>query len=225
MTNPRTATPHPAHDGEVPPPRPPRTRHPTPSPPRPRAGGSDLTRGTAVCSCSHRSKRPPRRPRSGVRRRATRVLRPSSRPPRLCGDQAPGGRGIQSAPPPMGPSHRLTYREFDGPTAQHLPVRQVIAFEPRKDGRPFTVTAARLGRTKGVPLAELDELPNVTPAVGPSKEAGRPIGPARRPLPPDLEQGLKALDGQPSASGAVRTPGNQLAASRRGSPRKPSRER
>jgi hypothetical protein len=127
---------------------------------------------------------------------------------------------------PMGPSHRLTYREFDGPTAQHLPVRQVIAFEPRKDGRPFTVTAARLGRTKGVPLAELDELPNVTPAVGPSKEARRPAGPARRALPPDLEQALKALDGLPSASGAARTPSDhQRSTNRRSSPGKPSRER
>ena len=38
---------------------------------------------------------------------------------------------------PMGPSHRLTYREFDGPSADHLPVRQAVAFEPRKDGRPL----------------------------------------------------------------------------------------
>ncbi|MEU8227668.1 hypothetical protein [Kribbella sp. NPDC048915] len=71
---------------------------------------------------------------------------------------------------PMGPSHRLTYREFDGSSQSHLPVRQVIAFAPRKDGEIFNQTAARLGRTRGVALEELDHLPTVRPAVGPARK-------------------------------------------------------
>ena len=98
---------------------------------------------------------------------------------------------------PMGPSHRLTYREFEGPSESHLPVRQVIAFAPRKDGEIFTQTAIRLGRTRGVTLDELDHLPTVRPAVGPGKEADRPIAPPRLPLRPDLTQALKALEGLP----------------------------
>ncbi|MET9276097.1 hypothetical protein [Kribbella sp. NPDC003557] len=98
---------------------------------------------------------------------------------------------------PMGPSHRLTYREFEGPSESHLPVRQVIAFAPRKDSEIFTQTAIRLGRTRGVALDELDHLPTVRPAVGPGKEADRPIAPPRLPLPPDLTQALKALEGLP----------------------------
>ncbi|GAA3594839.1 hypothetical protein [Kribbella ginsengisoli] len=107
---------------------------------------------------------------------------------------------------PMGPSHRLTYREFNGPSPDHLPVRQVLAFAPRKDGRPFEVTAIRLGRTRGTPLAELDTLPNVEPAVGPDKDPTPPIAPIRRPLPPDLAQAMKALEGTPPASGAATPP-------------------
>lgn len=107
---------------------------------------------------------------------------------------------------PMGPSHRLTYREFNGPSPDHLPVRQVLAFEPRKDGRPFEVTATRLDRTRGTPLAELDTLPNVEPAVGPDKDPARPIAPIRRPLPPDLAQAMKGLEGNSPASGAATPP-------------------
>jgi hypothetical protein len=95
---------------------------------------------------------------------------------------------------PMGPSHRLTYREFEGPTAGDLPIRQPIAFEPRKDGRPFEVTAGRLGRTRGVPMSELQNLPNVAPAMGEAKDASRPVAPARQALPADLAQAMKGLE-------------------------------
>jgi len=106
---------------------------------------------------------------------------------------------------PMGPSHRLTYREFDGLTSVDLPVRQIIAFEPRKNGRPFEVTARRLGRTKGVVLSELDNLPNARPAVGPNKDAFRPVSPVRMPLPPDIAQAMRALNGLSPASAVATT--------------------
>ncbi|ADB33657.1 hypothetical protein Kfla_4639 [Kribbella flavida DSM 17836] len=108
---------------------------------------------------------------------------------------------------PLGPSHRLTYREFAAAGPGQLPVRQVLAFEPRRDGRPFTVTAQRLDRRRGVPLAELDSLPNVTPATGRNKDPNRPITPVRRPLPPDLAQAVNALTGlRPAASAAQPRP-------------------
>ncbi|RZU22296.1 hypothetical protein EV645_0377 [Kribbella rubisoli] len=96
---------------------------------------------------------------------------------------------------PMGPSHRVSYREFEGPTESSLPVRQVVAFAPRKNGEIFDVTANRLGRSKGVALDELDHLPTVRPITGPGKEPDRLIGPPRMALPPDLAQSLKALEG------------------------------
>ncbi|HYU84694.1 MAG TPA: hypothetical protein VEK80_07790 [Kribbellaceae bacterium] len=37
---------------------------------------------------------------------------------------------------PMGPSHRVVYRDYDGTAEDPRPVRQAVAFEPRKDGRP-----------------------------------------------------------------------------------------
>ncbi|WP_327636121.1 hypothetical protein OHB24_39750 [Kribbella sp. NBC_00482] len=98
---------------------------------------------------------------------------------------------------PMGPSHRVTYREFEGPTESSLPVRQVVAFAPRKDGEIFDVTANRLGRSKGVALDKLDHLPTVRPVTGPDKEADRLVTPPRMQLPPDLAQAFKALEGLP----------------------------
>ncbi|GAA1576748.1 hypothetical protein GCM10009789_32810 [Kribbella sancticallisti] len=127
----------------------------------------------------------------------------------------------------MGPSHRLIYREFEGAAADHPPVRQVMAFEPRKDGRPFEVAANRLGRTRGAPLAELDSLPNVEPAVGPGKDPTRPIAPVRRPLPPDLAQAMKGLEGVPPAAGAATPPRGDLERpiGPRHTPGSPTRER
>ncbi|MFG1912382.1 hypothetical protein [Kribbella sp. NPDC048928] len=127
---------------------------------------------------------------------------------------------------PMGPSHRLTYREFEGPTPDHLPVRQVIAFAPRKNGEIFDVTANRLGRSKGVALGELDHLPTVRPAVGPGKEADRPIAPPRMALPPDLAQAFKAMDGLAPPTNSAPQATNQLPAARRRPPgRGPSQEK
>jgi hypothetical protein len=128
---------------------------------------------------------------------------------------------------PMGPSHRLTYREFEGPIAGDLPIRQPIAFEPRKDGRPFEVTAGRLGRTRGVPMSELQNLPNVAPAMGEAKDASRPVAPARQALPADLAQAMKGLEGLPPAAGAATPPtgDHQRPASRGGPSGGPTRER
>lgn len=127
---------------------------------------------------------------------------------------------------PMGPSHRLTYREFEGPTPDHLPVRQVIAFAPRKNGEVFDVTANRLGRSKGVALDELDHLPTVRPAVGPGKEADRPIAPPRMALPADLAQAFKAMDGlTPPTNSASQATNHPPAAQRRSPGRGPSQEK
>jgi hypothetical protein len=104
---------------------------------------------------------------------------------------------------PRGPSHRLIYREFDATGSGQLPVRQVITFAPRRDGRPFEITAHRLGRAPGVPLAELDHLPTYAPRFG--REPGRPVTPPRQPLPPDLAQALKALEGAAPAPGVTST--------------------
>ena len=123
---------------------------------------------------------------------------------------------------PMGPSHRLTYREFDGPTESHLPVRQVVAFAPRKDGEIFDVSATRLGRTKGVALDELDHLPTVRPATGPAKEAGRPVGPPRMPLPPDLAQAFKAMEGLAPPTSTAPPATNQMPTVQRNTPNRGS---
>jgi hypothetical protein len=127
---------------------------------------------------------------------------------------------------PMGPSHRVTYREFEGPTESSLPVRQVVAFAPRKNGEIFDVTANRLGRSKGVALDELDHLPTVRPATGPDKELDRPVGPPRMALPDDLAQSLKALEGiAPPTSTPPTTTTHQPAAQRNTSNRGPSQSR
>lgn len=123
---------------------------------------------------------------------------------------------------PMGPSHRLTYREFDGPTPADDPVRQVIAFEPRKDGEAFTVTADRLGRSRGVPLDQLEPLPPRPLEVDP--EAVRP---PRQPLPAELAAAIKALGGQRPATEAVNTPpaDQERPPERRTTPGSPSLDR
>ncbi|MFF0341886.1 hypothetical protein [Kribbella sp. NPDC004875] len=127
---------------------------------------------------------------------------------------------------PMGPSHRVTYREFEGSSESSLPVRQVIAFAPRKDGEIFDVTANRLGRSKGVGLEELDHLPTVRPAVGPGKEAGRPVAPPRMPLTPELAQAFKALEGLPPPTSSPPTTTNHEPAAQRNKPnRGTSRDR
>jgi hypothetical protein len=107
---------------------------------------------------------------------------------------------------PMGPSHRVVYREYDGTAEDPRPVRQAVAYEPRKDGRPFTVAAERLQRREGVSLEELADVQNVEPMVGPGKDPRRPVGPIRRPLPPDLEGAMRAATNPTPAHTAASPP-------------------
>lgn len=86
----------------------------------------------------------------------------------------------------MGPSHRLIYREFEPTGDDPRPIRQIVAFEHRKDGLPFKVAAERLGRDKGAEYPGLAGLPNTRPAVGKQKDPNRPITPYRMPLPADV---------------------------------------
>jgi hypothetical protein len=99
----------------------------------------------------------------------------------------------------LGPSHRLLYREFE-PEDGGLPYREVVAFEPRRDDRPFDVAAARLGRARGVKCQSLNGAAATSHAA-----------PIRQPLPPDLRKALAAASGVASASQAVnpRTPAQQ----------------
>ncbi|TDW84528.1 hypothetical protein EV137_7342 [Kribbella pratensis] len=92
----------------------------------------------------------------------------------------------------LGPSHRLIYREFEAEDGGP-PYRQVIAFEPRRDDRPFDVAAARLGRERGVRIHEFRPVVRTDPPA--------PIRPA---LPQDLRTALAAASGVAPASGAVR---------------------
>ena len=93
----------------------------------------------------------------------------------------------------LGPSHRLIYREFEAEDGGP-PYRQVIAFEPRKDDRPFDVAAARLGRERGVRLREFRPVVHTDPPA-----------PIRQALPQDLRIALAAASGVAPASGAVRS--------------------
>jgi hypothetical protein len=93
----------------------------------------------------------------------------------------------------LGPSHRLIYREFEAEDGGP-PYRQVIAFEPRKDDRPFDVAAARLGRERGVRLHQFRPVVHTDPPA-----------PIRQALPHDLRIALAAASGVAAASGAVRS--------------------
>lgn len=101
----------------------------------------------------------------------------------------------------FGPSHRLTYQEFEGNEADPRPIRRAVAFEPRKDGRPFEVTAQRLDRNVGVPL----------PGLGAAKAAearrgGGPPAPVRMPLDPALRDAMRAASNPAPASRAAVKP-------------------
>lgn len=88
---------------------------------------------------------------------------------------------------PMGASHRMIYREFEPAGDDPRPIRQIVAFEHRKDGLPFKVAAERLGRLiQGRAVPELAHIPSIKPATGRKKDPNRPISPYRMPLPPDL---------------------------------------
>jgi len=102
----------------------------------------------------------------------------------------PESRGNQE----LGPSHRLLYREFE-PEDGGPPYREVIAFEPRKEDRPFDIAATRLGRDRG---ERHSALPMPTPTS--------PAAPTRQPLPPDLRIALAAASNVASARGATTIP-------------------
>ncbi|TDO69670.1 hypothetical protein EV651_101715 [Kribbella sp. VKM Ac-2571] len=112
---------------------------------------------------------------------------------------------------PLGPSHRLTYREFDplprvedgrvvaDPDAQ--PYRHVVAFVHRADD-PAAVTGDRLGRTRGLLEPELHGLGGgERPSVGPQRE-GAPTTPHRIPVPGDLLKAAQILRDSPPAGTA-----------------------
>ena len=122
--------------------------------------------------------------------------------------------------PELGPSHRLLYREFEaednGP-----PYREIVAFERRKDDRPFHIAAARLNRPLGM---RLDRLHRTTgPQTHPAANEAAPI---RQRLPPDLRKALAAASDVVPARGAVTSnPSPQTTAATRQHPDPPSRDR
>lgn len=91
---------------------------------------------------------------------------------------------------PLGPSHRLIYREFDPPSDSRTAIREVICFGPRADGRVFEVAGQELQRTRTTELDTLRNLPNSKPAVGPNMDPDRPISPVRLPLTPEVAAAL-----------------------------------
>jgi hypothetical protein len=99
----------------------------------------------------------------------------------------------------LGPSHRLIYREFEAEDGG-APYREVIAFEPRKDDRPFEVAAARLGREAGMRYQAVSAATRIALSSVPQSGASAPI---RQPLPPDLRAALAAASDVPPARGAV----------------------
>jgi len=104
------------------------------------------------------------------------------------------------------PSHRMIYREFEPIGDDPRPVRQIIAFEHRKDGLPFTVAAQRLGRLQGFAAPELADLANVAPATGRKKDPDRPVPPYRLPLPPDLVAAVSTAQRTLPQHGHIRSP-------------------
>jgi hypothetical protein len=100
----------------------------------------------------------------------------------------------------LGPSHRLIYREFEAEDGGP-PYREVIAFEPRKNDRPFQVAAARLGREAGVRSEAVRAATRI--ALGTVAQSG-PTAPIRQPLPPDLRKAVAVASGVASATGAVK---------------------
>lgn len=107
---------------------------------------------------------------------------------------------------PMGPSHRMIYREYEPPVDDPRPVREVLAFEHRKGGLPYEVAATAINRQRGRAVDSLHHLPAPRPAVGADKDPDRPITPPRLPLPTDLAAA--------SATSSRRFPGRPAEATR-----------
>jgi len=91
---------------------------------------------------------------------------------------------------PMGPSHRMIYREYEPPADDPRPVREVLAFEHRKGGSPYAVAALAVNRQQGRAVDSLKHLPAPRPALGRDKDPDRPVTPPRLPLPTDLAAAL-----------------------------------
>ncbi len=136
----------------------------------------------------------------------------------------------------LGPSHRVTYREFDPlpkvengrvvPDPSALPYRHVVAFEHRADD-PAAVTGNRLGRTRGFPMRDLQGLGGGRPSVGPQR-AGARTTPNRVPAPPDLIKTAALLKANAPAADALRAPnaaGDAAARRTFGPSRGPNKER
>lgn len=109
---------------------------------------------------------------------------------------------------PMGPSHRMTYREFEPlpkveggrvvPDPEAQAFRHVVAFVHRSED-PAAVTGERLGRERGRPDRALYGLSGGgRPSVGPRQESGQTT-PHRIQVPPDLLQAARMLSGSPPA--------------------------
>jgi hypothetical protein len=116
---------------------------------------------------------------------------------------------------PMGPSHRLVYREFeplptveDGRVVQDpnaTPYREAVAFAHRSQD-PAAIAGAALGRTRGLPERDLHGVTGGgRPSVGPQQQ-GVQTTPHRVPVPRDLIRQAAILRDSPPA-GSRATPG------------------
>jgi hypothetical protein len=112
-----------------------------------------------------------------------------------------------------GASHRLIYREFEAEDGGP-PYREAICFEHRRDDRPFTVAANRLGRDAGVRR-------DTVKTYGASSD----ISPVRQDLPPDIRRALAAASNVAPARNAPTTPRTPDPPTRRGNRDNPGRER
>lgn len=99
---------------------------------------------------------------------------------------------------PLGPSHRMIYREYDPPRAPDLPVREIVAFAPRADGQSFGTAGDELNRTRGAELETLEGFLNTKPALGPDKDPGRAVSPPRLRPTPDIAAAIATrISGSP----------------------------
>lgn len=88
----------------------------------------------------------------------------------------------------FGASHRMIYREFDGTPQDPTPVREVVAFAPRKDGQSFRQAQVNLARAMSVSLPNLGEDSEIA-----RESRSKPPAPVRQPLPPELAIRLGAV--------------------------------
>lgn len=112
---------------------------------------------------------------------------------------------------PLGPSHRLVYREFEPlPTVENGQVvrdpnarayREALNFTARSDD-PAAVAGQRLGRDRGMPQPELQGIAGGgRPDVGPQRP-GVQTTPHRVPVPKDLLRQAAILRDSPPAGTA-----------------------